>query len=203
MQFSHIFMHTAMFTVSASALPNLNQVSELQAPIDGYDIVVPQWEVQAAPGGAKLILSGTVEQVLAELQVINSNYAEDFDLDFELPSPAVHKRNDFDSAAFACNVTKAMADQSIIAKGSKYLRGVKGKPHHPPGPNTCARVSCSWKSAIWWCNHAQTPRELDSFGVIADGTDHIIQVCKINGEWIDGQTWHKDKWSVIVGRADC
>ncbi|KAK0378063.1 hypothetical protein CLIM01_04609 [Colletotrichum limetticola] len=189
MQFSNMFMHTAMFAVSASALPNQNQVSELQAPIDSYDIVIPQWEVQAAPGGAKLILSGTVEQVLAELQVINSNYAEDFDLDFELPSPAVHKRNDFDSAAFACNVTKAMADQSIIAKGSKYLRGVKGKPHHPPGPNTCAR--------------AQTPRELESFGVIADGTDHIIQVCKINGEWIDGQTWHKDKWSVIVGRADC
>ncbi|KAF4780808.1 hypothetical protein HER10_EVM0002767 [Colletotrichum scovillei] len=203
MHFSKVLTHTALFAASVSALPGQKQASELQAPIDGFGIVIPQWEVQAAPGGAKLILAGTVEQVLAELQVINPNYAEDFDLDFELPSPAVHKRNDFDSAAFACNVTKAMADQSIIVKGSKYLRGVKGKPYHPPGPNTCARVSCSWKSAIWWCNHAQNSRELDSFGVIADGTDHIIQVCKTNGEWIDGQTWHKDKWSVIVGRADC
>ncbi|KAK7448608.1 hypothetical protein CaCOL14_011748 [Colletotrichum acutatum] len=125
MQFRNVLFHTAMFAISASALPSQNQVSELQAPIDGFDIVITQWEVQASPGGAKLILSGTVEQVLAELQVINPNYAEDFDLDFELPSPAVHKRNDFDNAAFACNVTNAMADQIIIVKGAKHLRGVK------------------------------------------------------------------------------
>ncbi|KAJ0323938.1 hypothetical protein COL5a_008054 [Colletotrichum fioriniae] len=203
MHFSKVFIYTAMFAVSASALPSQTQVSGLQTPIDGFDIIIPQWEVQAAPRGAKLILAGTVEQVLAELQAINPNYAQDFNLDFELPSPAVHKRNDFDSAAFACNVTKAMADQNIIVKGAKYLRGVKGKPYHPPGPKTCARVSCSWKSAIWWCNHAQTSRELDSYALIADGTDHIIQVCKTNGEWIDGQTWHKDNWSVVVGRDNC
>ncbi|KAK1660161.1 hypothetical protein BDP55DRAFT_732700 [Colletotrichum godetiae] len=203
MHFSNILAHTALFAVSASALPSHNEVSELQAPIDAFDIVIPQWEVQAAPGGEKLILAGTVEQVLSELQAINPNYAQDFGLDFELPSPAVHKRSDFDGAAFACNVTKAMADQRVIVKGAKYLRGVKGKPHHPPGPNTCARVSCSWKSAIWWCNHAQTPRDLDSFGLIADGADHIIQGCQTNGEWTNGQTWHKDDWSVIVGRANC
>ncbi|OHF03176.1 hypothetical protein CORC01_01560 [Colletotrichum orchidophilum] len=203
MHSSSFIILTALFTVSISALRSQNQVSELQAPIDGFDIVISQWEVQATPEGEKLILAGTVEQVLGELRGINPDYEKDFGLDSELPLPVIHKLNDFSNAPFACNTTNAMADQSIIVKGAKYLRGVKGKPYQPPGPSTCARVSCSWKSAIWWCNHANTPRELGSFGEIADGADRIVQGCQTNGEWIDGQTWHKDDWSVVVGRSDC
>ncbi|KAJ5019823.1 hypothetical protein K4K57_009286 [Colletotrichum sp. SAR 10_99] len=35
-----------------------------QAPITGYSVSVPKWEVQAFPGGETRIIGGTVEQVL-------------------------------------------------------------------------------------------------------------------------------------------
>jgi hypothetical protein len=39
-----------------------------------------------------------------------------------------------------------------IKEGVNYLRGVPGRPWLAAGPGKCARVSCSWNSAIWWCN---------------------------------------------------
>jgi hypothetical protein len=34
----------------------------------------------------------------------------------------------------------------------RYLRRVQGRPRNGPRPGNCGRVSCSYKSAIWWCN---------------------------------------------------
>lgn len=104
-----------------------------------------------------MILKGTVEEVLDELHGINPNYEQDFGLDLSSPTylsqpaPAVSKRDDFQDAHFQCNVT-IMADARVIADGARYLKGVKGQPRGDPGPNSCGRVSCSWKSAIWFCN---------------------------------------------------
>lgn len=39
-----------------------------------------------------------------------------------------------------------------IVEGISYLRGVPGSPSNGPGPGNCGRVSCSYESAIWWCN---------------------------------------------------
>lgn len=39
-----------------------------------------------------------------------------------------------------------------INNGISYLFKVVGSPSEGPGPGACARVSCSYKSAIWWCN---------------------------------------------------
>ncbi|PHH64055.1 hypothetical protein CDD81_5048 [Ophiocordyceps australis] len=47
-------------------------------PIGGYQVFVPQWEVEAVPGGGKLILNGTVEQVRQELIALNPAYEQDF-----------------------------------------------------------------------------------------------------------------------------
>lgn len=48
------------------------------------------------------------------------------------------------------------ADGIAIRDGIKHLRSVPGKPVASPGPAACGRVSCSYKSAIWWCNDVST-----------------------------------------------
>lgn len=44
-------------------------------------------------------------------------------------------------------LTKAVARDGIA-----YLKSVTGTPVNGPGPGTCNRVSCSYNSAIYWCN---------------------------------------------------
>lgn len=58
----------------------------------------------------------------------------------------LHKRLDV-----TCN-NYDQAISSRIKEGIRYLRGVNGKPSNGPGPGNCGRVSCSYNSAIWWCN---------------------------------------------------
>ncbi|KAK6226431.1 hypothetical protein QIS74_02478 [Colletotrichum tabaci] len=206
MLFASFLFPAALLAVAALALPSQSQTSAIELP-KGYSIFVPEWEVQAKPGGDKMILKGTVEEVLDELHGINPNYEQDFGLDLSSPTylsqpaPAVEKRDDFRDAHFQCNVT-IMADARVIADGAKYLKGVKGQPRGDPGPNSCGRVSCSWKSAIWFCNDNTHSISAGSYQMLADGTYHIMKQCTA-GEWVSGQTWHKDNWRVLVGRDKC
>ncbi|KAJ0381898.1 hypothetical protein COL922a_013639 [Colletotrichum nupharicola] len=47
------------------------EASVLEAPIPGYEVYVPEWEVQATPGGPTIVLNGTVEEVVDKLHEIN------------------------------------------------------------------------------------------------------------------------------------
>jgi hypothetical protein len=50
-----------------------------------------------------------------------------------------------------------------IREGVQYLRTLKHKPKIGPGPGRCDRVSCAWKSAIFWCNDVSFPQALCGF----------------------------------------
>lgn len=56
-----------------------------------------------------------------------------------------------------CNVDYKYAGKVTIVWGINYLRSITGKPKNGPGPNNCGRVSCSWNSAIYWCNDVSCP----------------------------------------------
>ena len=64
-----------------------------------------------------------------------------------------------------------------VTDGIGYLRRVKGKAVLSPGPSSCARVSCSYNAAIWWCNDNKNQFTLDSFNTIADCAQVIVNVC--------------------------
>jgi hypothetical protein len=107
-----------------------------------------QWEIEVAPGQIAR-LNGTVQEVYAQALQINPN--------FKLKTPSTparprralaHQRSKVED----CNYPYPLAEASKIHDGVEYLRGVPGKPVEGPGPTACGRVSCSWKSAIWWCN---------------------------------------------------
>ncbi|KAK4225092.1 hypothetical protein QBC38DRAFT_422012 [Podospora fimiseda] len=79
-----------------------------------------------------------------------------------------------------------------IEDGIRYLHGVGGRPTQGPGPARCMRVSCSWDSAIYWCNDRN----------IADGAWVITQDCPVvnYGGYREtrGQRFHGNNWNVIV-----
>ncbi|KAL3442667.1 hypothetical protein BJX65DRAFT_286260 [Aspergillus insuetus] len=116
------------------------------------------------------------------------------------------KRTDFSGSNVRCYPEDYWeASRETIAEGIAYLRGVSGQPSAGPGPGACARVSCSYASAIWWCNDDPAGKTLDSFSSIADGAQYIYDNCHTGGYdgVLSGQVFHSTDWNVIVKREAC
>ncbi|KAE8343326.1 hypothetical protein BDV24DRAFT_161763 [Aspergillus arachidicola] len=184
----------------------LAQAQPDESPIEGYTIEEFSWEVETTPGGSTVVLNGTVEQVLSQLRDINPNY----DAEFAIPADEVE--HPVEEEATSSHLTKRgdvkcggypKARRVHIEQGIKYLRGVPGKPQRGPGPGSCGQVSCSWSSAIWWCNDNTFTKVLPSFNNIADGAQLIKNTCLHGGQMFSGQDSHNDKWSTIVRWHKC
>ncbi|KAL4962766.1 uncharacterized protein BDV14DRAFT_99136 [Aspergillus stella-maris] len=188
--------------------------TEGEAP-HGYGIDVPEWDVEVTPGGERITLNGTVEEVRRELLTLNPRWEEDFAFTVSGKDAAesddddglLVKRTDFYGAKYVCRKW-SNARYKPISNGIKYLRGVSGRPVAGPGPGNCARVSCSYDSAIWWCNDAKESKTLNSFGSIADGAQYVLNNCVLpstGGTYppVNGQVFHKTHWNVIVRGASC
>lgn len=125
------------------------------APIPGYSIFIPEWEVEVTPGGEKVLLNGTVEEVYHELVKLNPNYDVDFADQFAERKRDLAKRDLFPQDRVGCNPGPNNWDLcrlGAIEEGIDYLKGLSGHPRNGGGPGACGRVSCSYNAAIYWCN---------------------------------------------------
>ena len=125
------------------------------SPIPGYGIEELIWEVETSPGGPTVDIPGTVQDVYAELEKVNPNFVSDFGL--EDPDNSTSVTAPLESRAYYiesihCDWGGDYCSGQSILDGIKYLRGVPGQPKTGPGPGNCGRVSCSYNSAIYWCN---------------------------------------------------
>lgn len=137
----------------------------LEPPTEGYEVVVPEWEVEVTPGGPMVNLNGTVQEVHYQLTQLNPDWNEQYMTESETetaqeevnsPNPShLSRRTDFSGAHYQCD-NWPKGKTVFLQEGINYLRKVNGRPTSGPGPGKCARVSCSWNSAIWWCNDVST-----------------------------------------------
>ncbi|CAN8105439.1 unnamed protein product [Discula destructiva] len=110
--------------------------------------------------------------------------------------------------SFTCNAFTD-ADCLRIAEGISYLNSVSGSPAAGPAPLGCGRVSCSYNSAIWWCNNNTTPYTLDSFSLIANGAQQVMDDCSFEQYdhrctgGVNGEQWYSGNWVVLVKDASC
>ncbi|GMF68816.1 unnamed protein product [Aspergillus oryzae] len=126
----------------------LDMAYAVEAPIPGYGVEDLSWEVQTTPGGPKVNLNGTVQEVHEQLLAINPNYEQEF-----AALNADKKRElTFEKRDTVTCYQYPQANHKYVESGIKYLRSVPGQPTNGPGPNNCGRVSCSYNAAIWWCN---------------------------------------------------
>ncbi|KAK3398734.1 hypothetical protein B0T20DRAFT_353409 [Sordaria brevicollis] len=97
--------------------------------------------------------------------------------------------------------------QKRIEEGIRYLYGVPGKPKNGPYSGSgqyanCGRVSCSYNSAIWWCNMNSYTLELHSYRQIADAAKQVVEICN-TGNDVAGRVKMEGNWAVIVAKASC
>lgn len=123
---------------------------------EDYGVWTPQWDFEVTPGGDHIVLNGTVEQVLEQLGESNPKLMASFNL-FGEDGQIIKTRDETDPLPLKdfrpdCSSGLEYGRISAWEDGIKYLKGVPGKPVNGPGPGQCGRVSCSWRTAIIWCN---------------------------------------------------
>ncbi|KAL6230662.1 hypothetical protein BDW75DRAFT_244621 [Aspergillus navahoensis] len=188
----------AVHALVASAYPtDADGITEMATP--GYEEGETSFEVVPYPGADMIILNGTVQEVYAEVLKINPNYEEDWN-NVSRSSQNLYPRSQR-PPLLNCLGNNGDANGNHIRAGIEYLRKFK----LPPGlkGNTCRVVSCSWDSAIRWCNDRPTLRILPSFDNIADGAQVILDWCQKNWKDVGGVLDHYDDWRVFVDKGDC
>ncbi|KAL3464647.1 hypothetical protein BJX64DRAFT_286138 [Aspergillus heterothallicus] len=160
-----------LLAMVASALPAL---APLGPATIKDEFVVPSWEVAPYPGATPIFLNGTVEQVYAKLLEINPNYDDDWN--GETMNGVVEPELETRDVDHKIECLRDIGPtQKFIKAGIRYLRKINGRPHLPAGE--CSRVSCSYNSAIYWCNDKDHDAYLPSFNNIADGAQVILNIC--------------------------
>ncbi|PNY26819.1 Uncharacterized protein TCAP_03253 [Tolypocladium capitatum] len=188
-------------TVEAVRQQAANKAFGLDAPLPGYGVDVLQWELEVFPGNPPMNFSGTIQQAAGQINEINPEwYATYIQSASEEGSRSVDKRGSFDKTFCGSGPHNWQAAFTPhVEEGIKHLDGAKGRPVNGPGPGNCGRVSCSYNSAIWWCNDKNRPQKLGSFGDIADGARDLLDFCSAEeGVWVLGQVFMQWDWNVIV-----
>ncbi|KAK3294235.1 uncharacterized protein B0H64DRAFT_433438 [Chaetomium fimeti] len=111
-----------------------------------------QWRGTLEEGKEPVYLSGdTFEDIEAKAKALNPTYTI-----FDNSSVALEARDGLNTrATIHCGWPPSWSPTRnflALAAGVEYLRGIKGDCRGRPGPGTCDRVSCSWDSAIYFCN---------------------------------------------------
>ncbi|PHH74360.1 hypothetical protein CDD80_3121 [Ophiocordyceps camponoti-rufipedis] len=188
------------------------------APIEGYQVFIPSWEIELSPSGPTTTLNGTVEQVYQQAIKLNSNYEKESLAATAAtavtagPSKLAQEElallvTDWNIATSLCGGKWQATSVRRVREGIGYLRRVRGQPNSQAGPSRCGRVSCAYNSAIWWCNDDRRPKALNSFAAIADGAQLLVKRCV---EWMNpqpeafgGQAFHPTGWNVIIRQDNC
>ncbi|EGO61634.1 hypothetical protein NEUTE1DRAFT_98715 [Neurospora tetrasperma FGSC 2508] len=179
----------ALLVLPAVAAPTV--ANKDASAISRYGIEELTWELQTAPGGPAVNVTGTIEQAYKHMKTINPGFISDFGFDqpvnvSSLSTPLESRGYTIDH--ITCDVFE-WAFLEEIQTGMFYLNKVPGKPTNGPGPGNCGRVSCSYGAAIYWCNDTVVNNCPQSIGSWNMGP---------YAELTKGQIFMTDNWNVIV-----
>ncbi|KAK0701134.1 hypothetical protein B0T21DRAFT_300738 [Apiosordaria backusii] len=150
------------------------------------------------PNSATVSVTGTIEQAVAKMEADYPGWNATF-MSQEPPSPPGVVKI-FEPDHYDCNVEgDNMASQLPIWEGIEYLRKLNDTAKNGPGPENCGRVSCSYNSAIIWCNNNNFEKEL-RWKDIADASAYVIVRCAPDDTvWVKGHgEYTKDGWYVVI-----
>ncbi|KAG4432462.1 hypothetical protein IFR05_012052 [Cadophora sp. M221] len=154
--------------------------------------------------GVQVNTTGTVEQIFMELSAKDPKFGsqEPRSTDTEL---ATRAKTWQECLPIPGKPDLHEADSEAISNGIGYLRRLGGTCG--VGVRTCARVSCSWDSAIFICN--DNPRHIDiSSNQIATYTQDLVTACdkyvsQYRGHAFGGRIFDNGGWQVVVLREPC
>ncbi|KAK4646121.1 hypothetical protein QC761_207555 [Podospora bellae-mahoneyi] len=191
---------------SAPASPDQATVS---IGLEGREIVPVQWNLPINindPNGKKVAVTGTIEEAVARMEAHFPGWNESFVAQLpavQLPSRFGFRADDDPElgnvVSTDCNIPGEAQSEYRIGQGVSYLRGLSGRASNNPGK--CGRVSCSYHTAIYWCNADTVDKEVE-WNAIADGAYDVCRNCEKQDDkgvyHAKGTVTFKEKFSVTV-----
>lgn len=162
-----------------------------QIEIEEY---LPHWESEATSVGPAISFDGTVEQLYGYVSAkFPDQLSEIFDLDIMrepireeeegIDELALDKRTDFSGSQYKCKKRDAVLRR--IKEGIRYLRSVRGRPQLPR--NGSGRVSCSYRSGIYWYNKVSSLFYSPIVGPMPPILSELLYKIRSNGWFLDSQ----------------
>ncbi|KAK0736706.1 hypothetical protein B0T21DRAFT_402075 [Apiosordaria backusii] len=192
------------FSSPAYSVPTSLDSSAKTPGIEGYTTVPIFWDLPIKaddPNGPTATVNGTIQAAIAKMEADYHGWNATFQAQLRRRPPPPHASSisaDQYPEFTDCDIDYDKAIGFAIVWGIEYLRGVPGTAKNGPGPGNCGRVSCSWKSAIWWCNEDNNEKELQ-WGQIADGAYYVFNKCETDTGYVKGKGYFvKDKFNVFV-----
>ncbi|EFQ97335.1 hypothetical protein MGYG_00374 [Nannizzia gypsea CBS 118893] len=163
------------------------------------------YEGPIVPGGDNVTLEGTIEEIFRQILALNPSYRpEDFpaapDTQSLSVSPSLEKRS---PGHIICDPSGAeRAWRRKIEDGIAYLERVPQASHCRVRNRSCARVSCSWDSGIFFCNDRDSWFEIPC-PVLGSYTEDILRTCHQSSTRVSGQKFDTDNFNVLVKFDKC
>ncbi|KAG6086019.1 hypothetical protein E4U15_000979 [Claviceps sp. LM218 group G6] len=176
-----------------------SKVFAIEAPISNYGVESLSWNIHLDPRDNPITLNGTIEQVISEAKKLNPRWGQDLEKRNPLPDDDAPWRDNVWVSRVVCTNSGVWkpAKAVRILEGIDYLSKISAKLTLGPGPGKCSRVSCSYKSAIWWCNNRTKELILNNFDPIISAARAILKDCEKHGT-VCGQADMPPEWQVIV-----
>ncbi|KAL8329670.1 hypothetical protein RB597_005108 [Gaeumannomyces tritici] len=161
-----------------------------------------QWKGILEEGKPEVILSGKdfedIERKAKDLNPSYTIFATENSTALEARGEALKGRQ---TEQIICDHPLERAGVDAIREGIAYLRTILGQCRADPGPWSCGRVSCSWNSAIHYCND-NSEEHWEPCRWIGDVAEGIIRLCENNGG-VSGEARDQRRWYTVVGRGNC
>ncbi|KAH8764573.1 hypothetical protein BGZ57DRAFT_990518 [Hyaloscypha finlandica] len=195
---SVFFLITTLITLILSA----------SLPVDATHSAVAFEKYQMQPatfkgeiGNHSYELNGTAEAVRAQLKKIYPEIElKEYD-SLDLETRAMEKRNKV--LPPLCIPVRGWpwigAIPSVIRDGITYLNNLNTRVDI--GAHACARISCSYSSAIFLCNDNDVTISPAS-PYLATYAQDLIDLCR-SGKRAGGQLFDSDRYNIIMRQDDC
>ncbi|KAI1075520.1 hypothetical protein F5B20DRAFT_585116 [Whalleya microplaca] len=167
------------------------------------------WTGAVFEGGSNETFTGTsLQDIEAQIQAVNPS----FDWANKNSTDESYKTaNEGYYGEVRCNIPGYKAAVSThILEGIDYLSRLTGDctagPADGSGKGNCGRVSCSWNSAIFYCNDNLEPHT-EPCNAFATYAHDVLFTCwqriHYTSTWTQGQQFGPSNFNVVVGKDYC
>ncbi|KAI1246907.1 hypothetical protein MGN70_010792 [Eutypa lata] len=191
--------------IVAALFGALTAARGLKSPLEGYTVVPMSWNAVNTTDGSKIVLYGTIQELYEQLESLddakigNGTNATSTATNEETRSLTPRSKDNT-----ICWVGgNGSVKNGWLQEGINYLKQhTQGPCTAGRGPGNCARISCSFNTAIWLCNDDPEYEVSRRCPDIATYAEDIREKCTF-GLSIQGQEFDTDGFNVMVGRDWC
>ncbi|KAI1462921.1 uncharacterized protein F4812DRAFT_469662 [Daldinia caldariorum] len=196
MQLTSIFV-SAISLVAAVVHADPLVLPHHQGIASGYSMVNLTWVGKVFEDGSDVSITGSsMQNIEAQIRELNPDFSWNRKNDTNSAMPVRR-----DNTHLTCDPNNIWWAQVFrIEQGIEYLKGIQGRCHVGPGPRVCTRVSCSYESAISWCNDNDHDIFIDC-SLWSLYAQDILDACQTHdaSNRVRGQKFNDENWNILVG----